>query len=170
MNLNFEIHCQKLLYSWTLNKTEYSKEFNNLYLPELLAILRSLGIEAFSGSESSAPFSITTWVGSMGSSSSDTRAAFWIWYRMLFYICLNKQTLGNQEMVRTGNPNERAKEIFFFTKTIRIVIFIFHLMLWKWSNVPKCTKFARKKAIFLRSCSCFKKFLKIAFFVLKSWR
>ena len=153
MNLNFEIHCQKLLYSWTLNKTEYSKEFNNLYLPELLAILRSLGIEAFSGSESSAPFSITTWVGSMGSSSSNTRAAFWIWYRTLFYICLNKQTQGTQEMVRTGNPNERAKERFFCQNRSNSNIHLSFNAL----KVIKCAKMYKK---FSNNTHCFRKLLK----------
>ena len=78
---------------------------------------------------------------------------FWIWYRRNAVLyCLNKQTQGTQEMVRTGNPNERAKERFFiFTKTAPIVIFIFYFkMIWKWSNVPKCTKIARKVHVFFR--------------------
>ena len=59
-------------------------------------------------------------------------------------------------MVWTGNPNEREKESFFFTKTVPIVIFIFHLMLL--SNLPKCTNIARTMYIFLEISSKSKKF------------
>ena len=47
-------------------------------------------------------------------------------------------------------PKRERKGEMLFTKSVPIVIFIFHLLLSKRSNVPNCTKIAQKMQVFFR--------------------
>ena len=76
-------------------------------------------------------------------------------------VGISKYRPGTQEMVRTGNPNERAKEMFFYQSCFNSNIHLSFNALKVIKYAKKYKNCSKKCTFFLKSCPKFNKLLKM---------